>query len=217
MDSELKIEWESPDPAGRSAIRAVPEEYDATPELERLMIDGLPTNVSADRFGVAAALAFGRWAAGHLTLPFAVSPTAGEAIQEFFAPTRLVVEPIEYAARALPIGLGSLILSTSESFSKPPQNVWGEPRKIQFHIKRSDSWAGTLSNLDSYTSCSNAWVFPGEDCSVYEGILPYLSWAVLFAESLQADSIQLPSLGELTLDEESSLRALLASCRLGLS
>lgn len=213
----MKIEWESHDPAGRAAIRAIPEEYDATPTVERLFIDGMPINVTPDRFGVAAALAFGRWTAGHLTLPYAVSPTVAEAIQEFSSPTRLMVEPIEYDAKALPVGLGSLLLSTDEVAPALPDNEWGEPRKIIFNVRRSDIWAGTLSNLDCYTSCSNAWIFPGAEASAYERIQPYLAWAVLFAESLQADSIQLPSNLDLAEVDVTSLRDLLAACRLGLS
>ena len=212
----MKIEWKSNDGAGRAKLVASFDGYDASPFLNELLVDGMPILVNADRLGVASVLAFGRYSSGSLELPLAVSPTVAQAVERFLSPTWVQVEPIEYEAKALPVGLGTLALAFDGLSKNESTNEWGMPRTMSFELRRSDIWSGSLASLDTYISGSNAWVFSGENPSNFHRVLPYLAWAVVFSESLQIDSIRLPSGCLLNVEEKAKLADLLESCRLGL-
>ena len=211
----MKITWQPADDTGRCGLVASVEHYDAIPPFAKLLTDGSPRLLTADRMGVAAALAFGRYSSGSLVLPRPVGPGVAQAVEEYCAGSWTVVSPVVFEPAALPIGTTTFILGGGPDYA--PSNRWGRPREMNLDIRRSDAYSGQLASVDELVIASNAWLHAaGEDPSDIAHYLGDLAVAVLFAESLQIDSISLPASVDLDSVVAQKIRTLLTACRLGL-
>lgn len=210
----MKFEWQGNTESGGSALIATPDRYDAVPFVNELMTDGRPRLVSAERVAVAATLAFGSDCSGSLELPFAAGPATAQAIQEFLHPTWVVVSPIDFTAKALPVGVTRMHMTMDAALERCIDNKFDHQRSVHFDLRRSDRYAGQLMSLNQQIVVSNAWMF-GESGS-QRSLLAALAVGVLFAEGLQADVIEFPQLGQAFPDLAHAAGKLLQSCRLSL-
>lgn len=210
----MKFEWQGNSEAGGSALVAIPDRYDAVPYINELIIDGRPRLVSAERMAVAATLAFGSDCSGSMELPFAAGPATAQAIQGFLHPTWVAVSPIDFTAKALPVGVTRMHLTVDSTFERKAVNTFDEQRTVHLDLRRSDRFAGQLMSLDRQIVVSNAWMF-GETGS-RRSLLAALAVAVLFAEGLQADVIEFPELRRALPEVAEAADNLLKSCRLAL-
>lgn len=180
------------DESGRSGLEAKPEEYDAWPPLQHFLIDGPFPSRSSDRIAVAAALLFGQHVSGRLEFEDDVSADTAEAIQRFLHPTWISVTPLVFSPRASPMGNGTLRVAKDRT-APAPSNVWGERRDSLLVVHRSDHYAGHLRLTATLEVASNAWLFGRMHKKLAMSWLPYVASAVLFAESMHADRVAVPS------------------------
>jgi len=210
----LRVEWTPESDLGYGGLFAVPESYDASPIVAALLIDGCPTKVTAERLGVAATLAFGRYASGSLTLPAPVSPEVAEAVEDY-CESWVAVGPLRLEPKPLPSGNTTFVLG-GKSHNRV-KNGWGRPREVALDVRRSDKWSGKLTAVDELIVASNAWLLgTASDPSDLGSYLGHLAVATLFAESLAVDTIALPAEVDISIGGWSRVQALLASARLGL-
>ena len=211
----MQITWQPSDDTGRSGLVASIEHYDAIPPIAKLLIDASPRLLTAERLGAAAALAFGRFCSGNVTLPRPVGPGLAHAVEEHCSGSRTVVGPIVFEPAALPMGTTTFVIGAPQGYT--PLNRWGEPREVKLDIRRSDAYAGQLASLDEFVVASNAWLHAAvEDPTDINHYLGELSVAVLFSESMQVDAIALPRAVNLDVPAARRIVNLLAACRLGL-
>ena len=211
----MKITWQPSDETGRSGLHAFTEHYDAVPPISKLLTDGSPRLLTGDRMGVAAALAFGHFSSGSIVLPRPVGPGVAQAVEEYCAGSWTVVGPVSFEPVALPIGTTTVVIGAARDYL--PVNRWGQVRQIKLDIRRSDAYAGQLVSVDEFVLASNAWLHAAtEETGDIRHYLGELAVAVLFAESLQADSIALPAHVDLSSEASRKIANLLAAGRLGL-
>jgi hypothetical protein len=212
----VKIIWQPTDDTGRSGLAAVVEQYDAVPPISKLLFDGAPRLLTAERMGAAAALAFGRFSSGSVVLPRPVAPALAQAIQDYCAGSWTVVSPVVFEPAALPVGASTFVLGAPPEFR--PDNEWGRPRQFKLDIRRADAYAGQLASMDELIIASNAYLHAATDDVTDIGhFLGDLAVAVLFSESLQVDSIALPHTVDLGSAASQKIQNILAACRLGLT
>lgn len=210
----MKFEWQGNTESGGSALIAFPDRYDAVPFINELIIDGRPRLVSAERMAVAVALAFGPDCSGSIELPFAAGPATVQATEKFLRPTWLAVSPVDFTAKALPIGSTRMYLTADASFERTKPNVFDKQRTVHFDLRRSDRFSGQLMSLDQQIVVSNAWMF-GEPGSI-RSMQAALAVGVLFAEGLHTDVIEFPQFARAYPDAAREAGQLLQSCRLAL-
>lgn len=212
----MQITWQPSDDTGRSGLLATVEHYDAVPPISRLLMDGSPRLLTAERLGCAAALVFGRYCSGTVTLPRPVGPGLAHAVAEHCAGSQTVVGPIVFEPAALPLGATTLVITGGETYTA--NNTWGRPREMTLDVRRSDTYAGQLASMNEFVLASNAWLHSAtEDPTDIGHYLGELAIAVLFSESLQVDRIALPADVDLESDAAHKVRGVLAACRLGLT
>lgn len=199
----MRISWIY-DENGAPRLQPEPEEYDAFPPVDSLLLDALPARRDPDREALAAYLVFGRWASGEITLPAAPSPQLAGAIERDAHPVRVRPRDVESTPRALPRG-ESLV---DVVFDLPDLT----PSTSTLAVVPGTAARGMLQAADLLLVPSNAGVLDGIGA---ESLRARLGVAVLFAADIDADVLRLAR-GALTSEEHVRLAALLLSVNLEL-
>lgn len=209
------VTWSPMDETGRSGLVAEPQEYDGVPPFAELWFDASPRLLGNDRLGVAAALAFGAFTKGTITMPRPVSPAVGASVARYCAGEWTNVEPVEFKPAALPVGSTDLLVGAPKDYEA--ENRWGAPRVVKLNVLPSHQYGGQLASLAELSLASNAWLHStGDDPRDISTLRGQIVVAILLAESLQGDCIFVPRAVDLTRPDAVLVADLLASCRLGL-
>lgn len=214
----MKISWIANDGYGRFGLNAQPGEYDGVPLIDSLLFDGTPLIMSNDRMSAAAALAFGEFISGELELPKDITPEMAGAIQDFVLPRKVFPGPISFSARGLPDGDTRLLLNPGLEHAKlQPNNEWGAPREVLLDLRSSATWAGQIASVDTISLASNSVLFGASyaDNDVRR-IHASIAVALIFAESLKAQTIVLHKKYAAYEDHVDSLIQFLAPCGMGI-
>lgn len=195
------LEWHETEQS-MSSLVAQPEEYDAFPPVNALLIDALPKLRHPDREALAGYLAFGRWTSGDLVLPDPLSPHVAEAIEADALPIRLRPRNVVLTPRALPRGERAVALHFGAPCNSPTSPALAV---VPSTLARGVSDVGSKLVVPS-----NAFVLDHGDSPQ---VRARLAVAVLFAADVDADSVHLD--GSLVpRDEAVRLSALLHSVNL---
>ena len=201
---------------GHVGFAVEPEEYDGVPRFSHYWLDVAPKNRHPDREGVAAFLIYGRYMGGLTQMPAKISPAVDVILRRMSSPVPASFAPVEYYPQGLPIGRRKLCLSWSEV--KNPYVASAEDASaVYLHIERSDKRSGSLREINGLRVASNAWMHTETNTATIEAIAPYLAAAVLYAEDLDADEIEIWGDYDLESPQWSALVQLLAVARLGIS
>lgn len=204
----MRIEWQHT-PQGSVGFRAQPEEYDAVPPVDALLMESSPNLLNPERKAIAAYLAFGRWTSGDLTLDFKFGPTTASAIERDTSHLDIRPGPIEYYPKPLSVGTDEVAVTFHA-------RNWTDPNTTTLSVLPSSDWAGGLRSLSSIAIASNAFALDHASSNHTTSIRARLAVAVLFSEELAADTLVVSS--EETIDEQERFRLtnLLLAARLGL-
>jgi hypothetical protein len=170
------------------ALRALPEDYDAQPTLSEIQFDREPRVLSPDRVALASYLVFGDDVSGRLTTPQWLPPALAEAIAHDARPVWVHAVPVEFYARALPLGVRSarLVVEGIAGFESP-----APPGGVALSVMRSDLSRGARASFDSLEVSSNAWMFT-LGASPRRRLRIAVACAVLYAEDLELDRCTIP-------------------------
>lgn len=201
-----------------AALLATAGEYDALRFPDAVSLEPAPRRVDPDRFAVAAVLAFGDRASGGVELEVGVSPLCAEAVRRYLAPFVSQVTPVVYEARKAARGLHRLVVSDRRvSAGTTPPAAPGAGRDLVLEVAPVDRVNGVQRAVGHTTVITNAGLLrvPGTETTLM-GALPLIALAVLYAEDLEADSIEITVEEEVDRAQLGLLRELVASTGLGL-
>lgn len=207
------IKWKS-EYIGHVGFEAEPEDYDGIPRFSHYWVDAAPKNLHPDREALAAFLIFRGYIGGLTLMPHKFSP----AVESAFRRTgdgALAFSPVEYYPKALPQGSRTLHLSwTGCQVDRATDGITADHAYL--HIKRSDQFSGSIRSINSLHVAANAWAHSQPESSPLQRVFPYIAAAVLYAEDLEADSIQIYGDYDTESVEWKNLALLLGSARLGI-
>lgn len=186
---------------GQTGYEVELSEYDSLPPSRHLLTHGLPVNIDADREALALYLVFGPWCGGEFFVPKGMSPHTSATITRDSFPVPFQPQPIAFAPKALPSGNHPVHVSFDPSDS-------GKDHSIT--ILPNHTWLGCLRSSQSLTLGSNAFVFQHEA----DDLLPLVGVCILYAESLNVDSLVLPT--SFASEQLSRLSTLLSAVNIGL-
>lgn len=197
---------------GSWGLQAQPEEYDATPSLDRVLFDRRPRTLSPDRVALASYLLFGHLASGRFQTPGWHTPGLAQAMAVDSLPVWVQTQPVELYAKAYPIGRRALrVRVEGVAGLDPPEPSDGNH---QLRLMRADRSSGARTTFTSLEVSSNAWL-----STVGHGAERRLRVAVaagvVFAEDLEADRLVIGR-GAAPEDAVARTRNLLDAVRLGL-
>lgn len=184
----MRILWDGRDETGRCGLQATAGIYDGIVPVPRLLMDRDVVTVNNDVIGVAATLAFGAYCEGPLELPKPVSPEAASAIENYLKPSAVRVVNVNYEPFASPAGTANMYVDHQGTFESPVQNRWGVTRTTTLSILDSTSFVGSLMSLNGVAVSANARLIADLSPGAFS-YAPYLSIALLHAETLQAGNI----------------------------
>lgn len=211
----MEIRWHGRDGSGRFSFSATPADYDGAPPVERLYLDRDMLLVNNDVLALSGFLAFAPHCSGSLTLPRDTSPELVVALEEFAHPTWLHVANVDVEPKEAPKGGGFAYLSTSLRTENALPNAWGLPRNSTISVIDASVWSGYLVSSEMLTVASNAKVLAGFSPAGM-GILPYVSVAILYMESLRCSTLVLPDSLEISGSVWDRLSRLLGACKYAL-
>lgn len=209
------IEWKSHN-IGHVGFVAEPEDYDGVPRFAQYWLDASPKNRHADREALAAFLIFGKYMGGLTRMPSKFSPAVESVMCRVSAAVSTSFTPIEYYPKGLPIGKRSLRLSWSDTELRGDSEVVDVTRAY-LHVDRSDKSSGSLRNINGLRVASNAWMHSEMNPGSIDSIFPYVAAAVLYAEDLDIDTIEISGNYDMQTSEWAKLVHLLGAARLGIS
>ncbi|WP_295645507.1 hypothetical protein [uncultured Corynebacterium sp.] len=173
-------------------------EYDAHPPVPSLLVDALPNTINPELEAVALFLIFGRWCGGEFTTPQKMGPNTAAAITRY-SDIDLFCGPIEFYPK--PLNLGTKIIRLGTSISDLHAN--------SFIALEANEWNGSMRSTDSLAVSSNYSMFQVDE----NDVLPLVGLALLYAETLGADQLELPGSDK---DSLQQIRDLLLEVRIGL-
>ena len=147
-------------------------------------------------------------------MPHKFSPAVESAFRAA-AGGMLSFMPVEYYPKALPSGSRTLHLSWADSPFLPSQ-MSHSADDVYLHVERSDRSSGSMRTINRLHVASNAWLHSRGELGSLERIFPYLAAAVLYAEDLEVDAIQVYGNFETQSDAWKKLVLLFGSARLGI-
>ena len=207
------IKWKS-EYIGHVGFSALPEDYDGIPRFANYWLDSAPKTRHADRESLAAFLIFNRYMGGLTHMPQKFSPALDSAFRAA-AGGMVSFTPVEYYPKALPSGSRTLHLSWADAVFVPA-SMRQSAEDAYLHIERSDRSSGSMRTINRLDVASNAWIHSRGELRSLESIFPYLAAAVLYAEELEVDTIQIYGDFDTQSDLWKKLVLLLGSARLGL-
>lgn len=207
------IKWKS-EYIGHIGFEATPDDYDGIPKFANYWLDAGPKLRHPDREAVAAFLIYGSYLGGLTQMPHKFSPAVDVVLRDAAGEASAAFSPIEYYPKALPVGSRTMRLSWSED-EKEKIDAEGVA-DVFLRLERSDRVSGSMRSVNGLTVASNAWIHV-PDCaeSIYR-IYPFLAAAVLYAEDLEADTIQVQGNYDKDKDAWETIVRLLGSARLGI-
>lgn len=163
----------------QTCFRADLTTYDAEPPTRELLIDELPEQINPEREAVALYLIFGPWSGGEFVTPRLMGPNTAAAIArdaafDFFP------GPIEYYPKPLIAGTRTVTVSTSLAETQPDT----------FISLPASQFNGSLRSPSTIAVANNSDMFQLDE----HDVRPLVGIAMLFAESLSADVLNLPGL-----------------------
>lgn len=207
------VEWKS-ERIGHVGFSATAEDYDGVPRFSSYWLDATPKSRHGDRVALAAFLIYGGYMGGFTQLPQKFSPALESAFRRASG-IETAFGPVEYHATGLPHGTRTLHVSWTGI--ETAEHITSAPSKTAFlHVDRSDKSSGSLRSIDSLRVASNAWVHCRTDLGTLQEIFPYLAAAVLYADDLEADTIQIRGNYDTASEDWVTLVHLLGACRLGI-
>lgn len=208
------IEWKS-EYIGHIGFKATPGDYDGIPRLESLWLDAAPKTRHPDREAVAAFLVFGSYMGGLTQMPHKFSPAVEVVMRDLAGEVSAAFAPVEYYPKALPAGGRTLHLSWTGDSTGAHEPINSEADSFLV-IDRSDSASGSMRWINGLRVASNAWLHSRPELGELKGIYPFIATAVLYAEDLGADTIQIAGKYDTQSDDWKGLVRLLGAARLGL-
>ncbi|AZA13234.1 hypothetical protein ACFPVT_00680 [Corynebacterium choanae] len=200
---------------GLSGITAVAEDYDGIPLIDEFYSTLSHKNVHRDRFALACYLAFGDYIGGRLQSPQPMTPAMAHAIARAAAPLDVEPTPIEYYAKALPEGVGRLIVQPIEDLADAGQ-LWDASspatNERRLVIVPVDQTNGSLRTLSTLVIAANANIFAGTHA--ISPWYPYLAIAALAAEQMECNVLVLPASAKQELPVTTDLLDLLEAASL---
>lgn len=205
------IKWKS-EYIGHVGFEATPDDYDGIPRFANYWLDAGPKVRHADREAVAAFLIYGRYMGGLTQMPHKFSPAVDAVLRDAAGRASAAFSPVEYYPKALPIGSRTMDLSWSDDEHQTAESQ----AEVFLRIERSDRVSGSMRSVNGLTVASNAWIHvPGYAESLYS-IYPFIAAAVLYAEDLEVDTIQVRGNYDSDKDAWETVVRLLGSARLGI-
>lgn len=175
-------------------------EYDAEPPVRALQIDEAPNTVNPEIEAMALYLIFGSWCGGEFHVAQKVGPNTASTMAED-STVDFFVSPLEYYPKKLPQGTKNI--RVSDSFADFGKNT--------FLSLSSSDWNGSVRSTDALAVATNAMMFM-KSKSDYE---PILGLALLYAETMSADTLEVPR-SWFDTSTFTRLQSLLGAVRVGL-
>lgn len=169
--------------AARLVLRATPEDYDAFPPVDALIVDDLPLERNPDRVALASYLAFGAWTSGDFLVPLDLGPATAEAVETDAKPLPIRPRPIAYAARALSQGRSTVEVR----FSLPTKPA----AHAVLAVVPSTKAYGVFRTGTTTVVPSNAFVLDMAAELPAPSVRARLGVAVLFADDIGASTLRL--------------------------
>lgn len=183
---------------GRWGIQAEMGLYDAIPPTQSIFFDVNPSDINSEVEAVAMTILFGRFSGGELSFPNPISPHTASMIQEYLAPVRSFVAPIEFNPRLLPQNSGRLYLK---------EGIGNIVDRQTFLSLRADEYKGAINTKNSLAVSNNTFMLKENDIDMRPGVAS----AILFSMDLGFDTIAVP-IG--AIPNFRGVRRLLASVRI---
>lgn len=197
---------------GPWGLQARPDEYDATPPLDRALFDRQPRALSPDRAALTSYLLFGHLASGRFETPQWHTPGLAQAMTTDSQPAWLQTQPVELYAKPHPLGRRAVRVGVEGVAGlEPPADSTGD--RYELRIMRSDLSSGARTTFASLEVSSNVWLFTVGHAAERR-LRVALACAVLFAEDLEADCV-LIGRGAVSAPALERSRRLLDAVRLG--
>lgn len=204
----MRVTWTSTS-RGQVGFQAEPQEYDAIPPVDSLLLSHPPLSTNPERMAIAAYLAFGYWTSGDLVLPQRLGPNTATAIERDLTHVQVRPGPVEYYPKPLDSGMHDVQVTFDA--------IGSASRIPAISVLNSSAWAGSIRGIHQLHVSSNAFAPDGFCAGSFQSIRARLAVAVIYSVDLSADRLIIHDGLDTPEDERMRLRALLLSTRLGLT